>query len=48
MTPEKKQSLREKAAQLKRDAARARIERARSKKRFDEAVATLRELSGRI
>jgi hypothetical protein len=47
MTPEEKQDLRKKAARLKRNAAVSRAKRAESKKRLDEAIMTLRELSGR-
>ncbi len=47
MTPEEKNDLRKKAARLKRNAAVARAKRAESKKRLDEAIMTLRELSGR-
>jgi hypothetical protein len=47
MTPEEKRSLRRRAARLRRRAEIARTKRAESKKRFDEAIMTLRELSGR-
>jgi hypothetical protein len=47
MTPEEKQNLRRKAARLKRRAEIARAKREESDKRLDQAIMTLRELSGR-
>jgi hypothetical protein len=47
MTPEKKRDLREEAARLKQQAERMRAEREISKRKFDRAIAGLRELSGR-
>ena len=47
MTPEEKRSLRRKAARLRRRAEIARAKRAESDKRIEQAIMTLRELSGR-
>jgi hypothetical protein len=47
MTPEERRSLRRKAARLRRRAEIARAKRAESNKRLEEAIMTLRELSGR-
>jgi hypothetical protein len=47
MTPEKKESLRAQAAELKRMAEEMRKNAVESNKRIDRALATLRELSGR-
>jgi hypothetical protein len=47
MTPEEKEDLRARAAELRRMAADARRRRVESNKKIERALATLRELSGR-
>lgn len=47
MTPQEKRELEAEVARLKEKARRARAKRRDSDKRFERAVATLRELSGR-
>jgi hypothetical protein len=47
MTPQEKRELQAQVARLKAKARRARARRRESDKRFEQAVATLRELSGR-
>jgi hypothetical protein len=47
MTPQEKRELEAEAARLKAKVRRARAKRPEWDKRFDRAVMTLRELSGR-
>ena len=47
VTPDKKKELREEMARLEGKFAQRRVERERSRKRLNEIVRELRELSGR-
>ena len=47
MTPKEKRELEAEVSRLKEKARRARVRRRASDKRFEQAIMTLRELSGR-